>query len=53
MSWMINHQVIKTSVGEHAFKDPFIYADGAQEVDTPTPVTPPVTGPVTTETPRT
>lgn len=52
MSWMINHQVIKTSVGEHAFKDPFIYADGAQEVGDPTPVIPTITGPTTTETPR-
>lgn len=52
MSWMINHQVIKTSVGEQAFKDPFIYADGAQEVGDPTPVTPTITGPTTTETPR-
>lgn len=52
MSWMINHQVIKTSVGEQAFKDPFIYADGAQEVGSPTPVTPTITGPTTTETPR-
>lgn len=52
MSWMINHQVIKTSVGEQAFKDPFIYADGAQEVGDPTPITPTITGPTTTETPR-
>lgn len=52
MSWMINHEVLKTSVGEQAFKDPFVYADGAQEVGDPIPVTPEPTGPVTTETPR-
>lgn len=52
MSWMINHQILKTSVGEQAFRDPFVYADGAQEVGDPTPVTPEPTGPVTTETPR-
>lgn len=52
MSWMINHQILKTSVGERAFRDPFIYADGAQEVGDPTPVTPTITGPTTTETPR-
>lgn len=53
MTWMINHQILKTSVGERAFRDPFVYADGAQDVESNTKVTPPTTGPVTTETPRT
>lgn len=52
MSWMINHEILKTSVGEQAFKDPFIYADGAASVESNSVVTPEPTGPITTETPK-
>lgn len=52
MSWMINHEVLKTSVGEQAFKDPFVYADGAYSAESNTVVTPEPTGPITTETPK-
>lgn len=34
MSWMINHQILKTDVGDHAFKDPFVYADDAAVAET-------------------
>lgn len=34
MSWMINHQILKTDVGDHAFKDPFVYADDATVAET-------------------
>lgn len=33
MSWMINHQVLKTDVGEEAFKAPFVYVDDAMTDD--------------------
>lgn len=34
MSWMINHQVLKTDVGDRAFRDPFVYADDAAVAET-------------------
>lgn len=34
MSWMINHQVLKTDVGDRAFRDPFLYADDAAVAET-------------------
>lgn len=34
MSWMINHQVLKTDVGDRAFRDPFVYADDAAIAET-------------------
>lgn len=34
MSWMINHQVLKTDVGDRAFRAPFIYADDAAVAET-------------------
>lgn len=34
MSWMINHQILKTDVGDHVFKDPFVYADDAAVAET-------------------
>lgn len=34
MSWMINHQVLKTDVGYRAFRDPFVYADDAAVAET-------------------
>lgn len=34
MSWMINHQVLKTDVGDHVFKAPFVYADDAAVAET-------------------
>lgn len=35
MTWMINHQIIKTDVGDNPFSAPFIYADGAAVTDAP------------------
>lgn len=35
LTWMINHQVIKTDVAPTAFKDPFVYADGVATVSAP------------------
>ncbi len=35
ISWMINHQVLKTDVGDTPFKAPFVYADGAAVTDAP------------------
>ena len=35
MTWMINHQIIKTDVGDNPFSAPFIYADGAAVTDVP------------------
>ena len=34
MSWMINHEVLKTDVGDTMFKDPFVYADDAAVAET-------------------
>lgn len=34
MSWMINHQIIKTDVGEHVFTAPFVYADDVAVAET-------------------
>lgn len=34
MSWMVNHQVLKTDVGDRAFRDPFVYADDAAVAET-------------------
>lgn len=34
MSWMINHQVLKTDVGDRTFRDPFVYADDAAVAET-------------------
>ena len=34
MSWMINHQVLKTDIGDTVFKDPFVYADDASVAET-------------------
>jgi hypothetical protein len=31
---MINHQVLKTDVGDRAFRDPFVYADDAAVAET-------------------
>lgn len=29
ITWMINHKILKTDLGEHAFNAPFVYSDGA------------------------
>lgn len=34
MSWMVNHQVLKTDVGDKAFRAPFMYADDAAVAET-------------------
>ena len=40
MTWMINHQVLKTDVGEEAFKAPFVYVDDAVADDNDVESTP-------------
>lgn len=35
MSWMINHEVLKTDVGDTPFRAPFVYADDAVATDAP------------------
>lgn len=35
ITWMINHQVLKTDVAPQAFIDPFIYVDGVHVQDKP------------------
>ena len=31
--WFINHGKIKTDLGDHAFKAPFVYADDVKVVE--------------------
>ena len=32
ITWMINHKILKTDLGQHAFSAPFVYSEGAVSV---------------------